>query len=334
MSDDGEILSDPVYEMLWDCDYCGTKQLLGKTHRHCPHCGAAQDPAGRYFPPPGQEVAVVEHRYYGADLSCPSCSLANSGNSEFCRSCGTPLHGAARVSLISEQPKAPVTDRKATGAPFWRGKVFKAFVAVGGLIAAAVVYNFVFTKQIVLSADSHHWRRVTLVEEFGPVQRSSWCEFVPRHAQSVSRRREVRERRRVADGENCTTRRVDNGDGTFRTARSCSTRYRTENIYGDKCYYTVLDWREQSKKELSAANLTPQWANPPIVACETPAVGCQRTKHAVEEYWIDFVLPDSRRKTCKVDYETWKSFSPDKRYLGELSGLTGRLRCRSVTAAN
>ena len=39
------------YEMFWDCEYCGSSKLLGITHRHCPNCGAPQDPEKRYFPP-------------------------------------------------------------------------------------------------------------------------------------------------------------------------------------------------------------------------------------------------------------------------------------------
>jgi len=35
--------SEKTYEMLWDCRYCGTKKLLGKTHRHCLECGGAKD---------------------------------------------------------------------------------------------------------------------------------------------------------------------------------------------------------------------------------------------------------------------------------------------------
>ena len=30
---------EPVYEMLWDCGYCGHKKLLGLTHRFCANCG-------------------------------------------------------------------------------------------------------------------------------------------------------------------------------------------------------------------------------------------------------------------------------------------------------
>ena len=50
-----------AYEMFWDCPYCGTAELLGKTHRHCPACGAAQDAEARYFPPEDRKVAVEDH---------------------------------------------------------------------------------------------------------------------------------------------------------------------------------------------------------------------------------------------------------------------------------
>ena len=50
--------SGGIFEMLWDCGFCGTGQLLGKTNRYCPSCGAPQDETKRYFPPPGKEVAA------------------------------------------------------------------------------------------------------------------------------------------------------------------------------------------------------------------------------------------------------------------------------------
>ena len=56
------------FEMLWDCPNCGTDKLLGLTHRHCPNCGAAQDPSKRYFPADDQKVAVENHPYQGAEL--------------------------------------------------------------------------------------------------------------------------------------------------------------------------------------------------------------------------------------------------------------------------
>ena len=63
-----------TYEMMWDCEYCGAAKLLGKSHRHCPLCGAAQNADKRYFPPEEEKVAVEDHQFVGADWGCPSRS--------------------------------------------------------------------------------------------------------------------------------------------------------------------------------------------------------------------------------------------------------------------
>src|SRR5688572_11159855 len=86
--------------MLWECGACGTRGLLGKTNRQCPNCGAPQDPAKRYFPPPGQEKEAVNHTFDGVDKACPSCHTPNGARANNCRNCGTPLEGAAGVSLV------------------------------------------------------------------------------------------------------------------------------------------------------------------------------------------------------------------------------------------
>jgi hypothetical protein len=55
--------NEAVYEMIWDCKFCGQKKLLGLTHRFCAGCGAPQDPASRYFPPDSEKVAVHDHEF-------------------------------------------------------------------------------------------------------------------------------------------------------------------------------------------------------------------------------------------------------------------------------
>src|SRR4029078_11427250 len=60
---------EAVYEMIWDCKFCGQKKLLGLTHRFCAGCGAPQDPAARYFPPEHENVAVLDHPLRGADVA-------------------------------------------------------------------------------------------------------------------------------------------------------------------------------------------------------------------------------------------------------------------------
>ena len=46
--------------MLWDCESCGTKKLLGVAHRHCPNCGAVQDEERRYFPAMDEAVGTAD----------------------------------------------------------------------------------------------------------------------------------------------------------------------------------------------------------------------------------------------------------------------------------
>src|SRR5215813_11562089 len=95
-----------VYEMQWDCRFCGTKKLLGKTHRFCPNCGGQQDPTWRYFPSDAEKVAVQDHVYVGADRICPACKTLNSANAEFCGNCGSPMTKAAEAKKVGERQHA------------------------------------------------------------------------------------------------------------------------------------------------------------------------------------------------------------------------------------
>ena len=83
-------MSAPTYEMLWDCSACGTKGLLGVSHRRCPNCGAPQDPTTRYFPAPGSEVLAADHVYAGADWRCAGLKQADSQPRATARHSDTP----------------------------------------------------------------------------------------------------------------------------------------------------------------------------------------------------------------------------------------------------
>ena len=92
-----------VYEMLWDCEYCGTKGNLGLTHRFCPNCGAPQNPDSRYYPSDEEKVEVHDHRYVGVDVTCPACNELNSAAAEFCGQCGSPLTEGAKARTLEAQ---------------------------------------------------------------------------------------------------------------------------------------------------------------------------------------------------------------------------------------
>jgi ribosomal protein L40E len=81
----------PPAQMFWDCRSCHTRKLLGKTHRHCPICGAPQQATDRYFPADHEKVAAQDHLYYGADLVCSRCQAPNCVAARHCFHCGEGL---------------------------------------------------------------------------------------------------------------------------------------------------------------------------------------------------------------------------------------------------
>jgi hypothetical protein len=82
--------------MLWDCESCGTRKLLGVDHRHCPSCGAVQDENRRYFPP--QDEAVPTDYDPDPDHECPYCGTPNSRRANNCVNCGGPMDGSEEVA--------------------------------------------------------------------------------------------------------------------------------------------------------------------------------------------------------------------------------------------
>ena len=148
-----------TYEMLWDCEYCGAVKLLGKTHRHCPECGAAQNPERRYFPEESEKVAVEDHQYVGADLRCPACKAPNSEIAKFCAECGSPIEKGAQVALKQDPAASPPVP---ASAPKKSGGVKAWPFGVGGiglsLIIAVCAASF-WTKTVAITTAGHTWVR-------------------------------------------------------------------------------------------------------------------------------------------------------------------------------
>src|SRR5512139_1952164 len=217
----------PGYEMFWDCAYCGGDRLLGLTHRHCPNCGAPQDPSKRYFPPEDQKVAVADHRYVGADKHCGACGTAASASAAHCPSCGSPLEGERAVARVADAPTghafapAPThaTPPTATAAPAKKGAGCLLAKILGVLLLLGVafaIYALVAKKEEAAVVDGHSWERSITVQRYQEARDGAWCDRVPSGARVIGREQRERDTRRIPDGEDCTTRNVDNGDGTFR----------------------------------------------------------------------------------------------------------------------
>jgi hypothetical protein len=326
-------VTDAVYEMFWDCRYCGQKKLLGLTHRFCAKCGGPQDPGARYFPPEEEKVAVHEHVFVGADLACPACKQPMSRAVSCCTNCGSPLGKGAEVQLRAEPgPPTPLPGAVAPG-PAKRSWVLPAAIGVGVLVMALIAVMFMWKREASLLVTGHTWVRALDVQRFEPTRKSDWCDSLPSGARELSRRREARSTKQVPDGETCTKRKKDNGDGTYKEVRECNPKYRSEPVFGDRCDYEVNEWRTSRTATERGAALTdkPRW---PAVALARPGncVGCEREGARSETYTLELENSGTKEKaTCTLPEARWATFAKGTRWKAKVRVMTGTVDCDALT---
>jgi hypothetical protein len=349
-----EQAQDNVYEMLWDCHVCGTEKLLGQTHRHCPNCGSAQDPAARYFPSDEEKVAVHDHVFYGKDLICSSCSTPNAANATFCMQCGAPLENAEKATTLDEQMVGAGQVAQSTGPRDEVKERFDAEMArveeeekprsklpfiIGGVVVIAIAFVLVllFAKpEATVLVTGHSWDRVINIEDYDRRSESGWRDAVPSDGYSLSCQQRQRSTRQVPDGETCSTRRVDQGDGTFREEQVCETRYREEPIFDDFCDYTVDRWAYSRKVEASGGSLNdpPYWPETNITRTGD-CYGCEREGQQKEEtYRLHFTDDDSNPYECDLDQATWEGIGVETRWTVQIAVVTKRPDCSALEPAS
>lgn len=316
-----------IYEMLWDCPHCDAKELLGKTHRYCPNCGAPQDPGRRYFPPAGKETAASA-QYDGADKACPACQTPNGAKSHNCRHCGSPLDGAQEVGRVADRssaaPKAPPPGARPAKKKLWPW-------LLGGALVTCCLFGSVamlWKKDVTVTVQGHSWSREIDVESMQAVQDDAWCDSKPGDAYNVSSRREQRSTNKIPDGEECHTRDVDRGDGTFERRQECQTKYREEPVYDDRCYFTVDRWRKQrtEKAQGSGTQPAPQW--PQVRLGRTgSSLGAEREGSRRETYTLALSGGDGKAYSCKVPFQKWQAVSDGTTKPIKVGVLTGAADC-------
>lgn len=347
-------MTEKTYQMLWDCKYCGQRKNLGLTHRCCPSCGGPQDPTARYFPSDAEKVAVEDHPYAGADLLCPACNTAVSRAAKCCTNCGSPLAGGRDVRLRGDQvgnqfggesvqdarrefggaqpqqmqPMQAPPPKKGTNPLF----IILPIILVFTILAGGCF--FIFRKRAgSFTVASSSWERTVQVERLANVSSSDWCDSVPSDGHVTSRHREQRSTRQIADGQTCTTRRKDMGNGTFKEVQECQPKYKSEPVYADKCDYEAPRWSSvRTAKASGTKSDTPSW---PKVELSRPGscVGCEREGAKKETYTVTFKEPSTgKESSCDFPQGKWQGFSPGARYDGKIGAVTGVIDCDSLVA--
>jgi hypothetical protein len=323
-----------TFQMLWDCPACDTKKLLGLDHRYCPNCGSPQDASRRYFPKPGEEIAVADHVYHGVDWKCPGCDTPNSARAAFCASCGSPKEGDAKQVGKKEDgpppkpttPPAPPTKKSRKGCLF-AGCGGALLLALAAVLAVVLLWK----KPVDLVVTGHTWERSIEIERFEELSASDWCDNMPGDAYGVSRAREQRSTKDVPDGEECTTKRVDQGDGTFKQIEDCQPKYRKEPVYDDKCSYKVNKWQRERTVRAAGTSLAENPAWPSLGQLRPGSgLGAEREGTRSESYTVTYRGSAGDTHTCTWPQATWQGIADGSRWSAAVGVVLSNLDCGSL----
>ncbi|MBN1681202.1 MAG: zinc ribbon domain-containing protein [Anaerolineae bacterium] len=351
-----------TYQMLWDCKFCGAEKLLGVTHRHCPNCGALQDPAARYMPAEADMVALENHQYVGADRICPACHQPNSAASAFCAECGAdlatgeiaPTQGVRDLGTgiaESDTHRDVVLDNfqaemarvgvlPGRDAPVFLGIRRRNWFIFGGLVLAAlliagIVFALTYRRETSGYVYSMSWERVIDIDDFQPRPGANWDDALPGDAYNLSCVEKQHGTRRVETGSHQECSDVDQGDGSFR--RECHTvkDYSQEPVYDDWCSYTVDRWEKTRSVKANGDGKKPSPTWPPFtLKTATGRYGQEREGKHHEKYVIVIHESDGDEYSCDYDsLETWDSFDIETRVTIELN-VMGNAVCSTLKRAN
>jgi Double zinc ribbon len=342
--------SAKVYEMQWDCKFCGTKKLLGKTHRFCPNCGAQQDPTWRYFPSDEEKVAVQDHVYVGVDKICASCKTLNAATAEFCGNCGAPMTKAAQAKTVgvrqqaagqafetenvrarqqAQQVPALAPVAKPKGASRLPIILLALVVIIGGAI-------FLLTRTTTNNAyvTGYRWERTIDIESLGPVAQSQngSCSLAPAGAYNLDQRTEKVGSHQEQDGETCTNKQVDQGDGTFREEQQCSPNYKTVDDYGPVCHYTLNLWtHSRTAKAEGDKSVTVAWPQTSLIVGNS--IGSEREASRSEVYYLEFKGDGDKTFECAVPFDQWNTTGMESTFTVEVGAVLKNVKCDTLKPA-
>jgi predicted nucleic acid-binding Zn ribbon protein len=188
-------------------------------------------------------------------------------------------------------------------------------------------------KDAKLQSTGHSWERTIAVEQMKEVRESAWQDEVPRGASKLRCKTEKRSTKKVKDGQTCTTKRKDNGDGTYSEREVCKDKYRSEPVYDEKCSYDIDKWVKVRTEKASGSSVkdTPKW---PAVRLKRKGscMGCEREGKRHESYTLHFKA-DGEKKSCTVPEKTWTRVKVGSKWTGKVGVLSGSLDCSELKPA-
>ncbi len=337
---------EQAYQMLWDCRFCGTTKLLGVDHRHCPNCGAAQDPEWRYFPSDADLKVVNDpkYQYAGVDKICPFCQQPNSAASKFCKECGGDLTNAKAATVKDVMDANEVTgkaddvvlrkfqaEQMAIHASSARKGIFANRALVIGLIAVLVICIGGVVALLALSKSTYDsslavnqvgWERVITVQRLETRTGSDWRGSVPAGAYNMSCT--TRDKcHNESEQYVCGSTNQDRGDGSFVKKDKYCTRNKQVCVPDSWCGYAVDVWNF-ARDVKAAGGLGEPLMWPDFTPLRTSGIGAEREAGRKETLTVVFQDLSNKGKTYTYNppnADQWQIFKPGQRYSVEINRL-------------
>jgi hypothetical protein len=155
---------------------------------------------------------------------------------------------------------------------------------------------------------------------------------MPSNAYNVDQRYEQVSSRSVPDGETCTRRQVDQGDGTFKEQQDCTTKYREEPVYGNVCYYTTNQWAyDRSLKTEGDKSIPVVWSAESFNAGS--CLGCEREGGRNENYYLVFKGDGDKTFECPVPADEWRETKLEQAFTVKVGTVLKDVRCDTLERA-
>jgi hypothetical protein len=196
-----------VREARWDCQYCGTKGILGR-HKACSNCGRSRPENTKFYlaedAPEVTDAKLVDQAKLGSDWVCAFCASSNPANVDVCQACGAPREVTSAVQQVKDyglgeaptegdmaEPTAPA--RPVTETAAQKNKALPILGAIGGLLLLCLCLFLAFTffgdKSTEATVAGFSWERAVAVEAFQAVTEEDWA--VPDGGRLLDQREDI-----------------------------------------------------------------------------------------------------------------------------------------------
>jgi hypothetical protein len=199
-----------VREGRWDCQYCGTKEILGR-HTVCTSCAKSR-PEGTKFYLADEAAEVSETKQLkeaqlGADWVCQYCASSNRADRTSCQHCGAAREESSPQQQVQnfkagEAPRSGDMDLEAMARPMTQPakpaglRWNRAVLGIGGLVGLLFLciclcggYFLFSEKEVDVTVAEIRWQRTIQVEAYRTVVEEDWS--VPAGGRTISQREAI-----------------------------------------------------------------------------------------------------------------------------------------------